>query len=247
MICSRLETLPKGWRRYIHPEGDAYWYHDGKRIVTPSNPRDPAVLGVLLTCHEQLQRQLYERAKERIPLSELYLHVTHGASDVLEARYYWADHSACQIFWSEDVACAALGLQTLDSEAEISESIHACSSAASDYLESGSRLIPEYWTHVEYFPMHWSVNQEAEDVIIGVLRHGCVGKLLGIPLVGVLIPTEGSLSDNMTSPGSTFPFSAVECSEYITVLEGFKCPYCQLCSECGRMTNSFLFASQPPA
>ncbi|KAG8860103.1 hypothetical protein FRB96_004126 [Tulasnella sp. 330] len=51
--------------------------------------------------------------------------------------------------------------------------------------------------------MHLAVKKEAEDVILGVLRHGCV--------------------DNMTSPGSTFPFSASECKEYISIFEGFRC------------------------
>ncbi|KAG8870182.1 hypothetical protein FRB98_001800 [Tulasnella sp. 332] len=48
--------------------------------------------------------------------------------------------------------------------------------------------------------MHLAVKKEAEDVILCVLRHGCV--------------------DNMTSPGSTFPFSASECKEYISIFEG---------------------------
>jgi len=68
--------------------------------------------------------------------------------------------------------------------------------------EMVSRLISEYWTHIEYFPMHLAVLKEAEDMIMVILRHGCV--------------------DNMTSPGSTFPFGEVECRQYLSVLEGFK-------------------------
>lgn len=31
------------------------------------------------------------------------------------------------------------------------------------------------------------------------------------------------LIDNMTSPGSTFPFGEVECRQYLSIFEGFRC------------------------
>ncbi|KAG9014200.1 hypothetical protein FRB94_013510 [Tulasnella sp. JGI-2019a] len=136
----------------------------------------------MLSAYDQLKKLLYDTARDRIPCSELFLDLS---PDKTEIRYYWADHSMCQIFWVEDVPCPALGLPNLTSEKEIK-----------------SRLIPEYWTHAEYFPMHMPVKQETEDAIVAILRHGCV--------------------DNMTSPGSTFPFSEVECQQYIQMLEGFR-------------------------
>jgi len=89
------------------------------------------------------------------------------------------------LFWVDDVLLAGLGLPAFGSEGEIK-----------------LRLTPEYWTHVEYFPMHLPLRQEAEELIIAVLRHGCV--------------------DNMTSPGSTFPFGEIECTRYLSIFEGFK-------------------------
>ncbi|KAG9022271.1 hypothetical protein FRB95_000476 [Tulasnella sp. JGI-2019a] len=175
-------ALPKGWTVCIHPEGDAYFYHHDKRIVTPKDPRDLAAFDIILSAYDRLKKSLYDTARDRIPCSELFLDLS---SDKTEVRYYWADHSTCQIFWAEDVPCLALGLPNLTSEREIK-----------------SRLTPEYWTHAEYFPIHMPVKQETEDAIVAILRHGCV--------------------DNMTSPGSTFPFSEGECQQYIQMLEGFQ-------------------------
>ncbi|KAG9024260.1 hypothetical protein FRB95_011733 [Tulasnella sp. JGI-2019a] len=50
--------------------------------------------------------------------------------------------------------------------------------------------------------MHLPVLRESEDQLVGILRHGCV--------------------DNMTSPGSTFPFSEEECRNYLKIFEGFR-------------------------
>ncbi|KAG8991485.1 hypothetical protein FRB94_012464 [Tulasnella sp. JGI-2019a] len=163
-------------------------YQRTRRIATPNDPRDQGILDTLFAYHDKLKKSLYATARDRIHHSELYLNVMRTSTEDTEVRYYWVDHSTCQIFWVEDIRCSALGLPELDSEADIK-----------------SRLTPEYWTHVEYFPMHLPVKQEVEDAITGILRHGCV--------------------DNMTSPGSTFPFSEVECRQYLEVFDGFKCPY----------------------
>ncbi|KAG8860101.1 hypothetical protein FRB96_004124 [Tulasnella sp. 330] len=176
---------PKGWRTCIHPEGDTYFCHDEKRIVTTSDPRDQSILESLLKSHDQLKRLLYATARDLLSHSELYLNVGRESSGDIPVHYYWADHLTSQIFWCEDVPCAALGFPDFGSRGEIK-----------------SRLTPEYWTHVEYFPVHLPVKPESEDEIIGIFRHGCI--------------------DDKTSPGSTFPFSEAESLQYLRVLEGFK-------------------------
>ncbi|KIO23742.1 hypothetical protein M407DRAFT_26804 [Tulasnella calospora MUT 4182] len=65
-----------------------------------------------------------------------------------------------------------------------------------------SALTPEYWTHMDYFPCHRAVDAAAEEELQNVLRQGAI--------------------DDMTAPGSTFPYSAKECRQYLSLIEGFK-------------------------
>ncbi|KAG8976139.1 hypothetical protein FRB90_009275, partial [Tulasnella sp. 427] len=65
-----------------------------------------------------------------------------------------------------------------------------------------SALTGEYWNHVENFPCHQVFWSEAEDELKGILAHGAI--------------------DDLTSPGSTCPWSAQECVEYKSIIEGFK-------------------------
>lgn len=62
-------------------------------------------------------------------------------------------------------------------------------------------LIPEFWVHMEYFAVHQTLHKSLEDELIAIFRHGC--------------------ADDMTSFGSTFPYSAQECREHLQTLEGF--------------------------
>ncbi|KAG9044167.1 hypothetical protein FS837_008700 [Tulasnella sp. UAMH 9824] len=64
-------------------------------------------------------------------------------------------------------------------------------------------LTSEYWVHVDYFPGHRDIDLQAESDLIAILGHGCI--------------------DDMTAPGSTFPWSAEECRQFIQVLHNFQC------------------------
>lgn len=35
--------------------------------------------------------------------------------------------------------------------------------------------MPEYWTHMDYFPCHRAVDGAAEEELKNILRHGAVG------------------------------------------------------------------------
>lgn len=67
--------------------------------------------------------------------------------------------------------------------------------------------------------MHLTVRLDAEDLLVGILAHGRVGEPSDshCQRFGLLIRLTGS--DNMTSPGSTFPFSATECGEYLKIFK----------------------------
>ncbi|KAG9014191.1 hypothetical protein FRB90_005528 [Tulasnella sp. 427] len=68
--------------------------------------------------------------------------------------------------------------------------------------ELKSALLPEYWIHIDYFPCHRAVGNEETEELSNALRHGAV--------------------DDMTAPGSTFPYSSHECREYLILIKGFQ-------------------------
>ncbi|KIO23740.1 hypothetical protein M407DRAFT_26803 [Tulasnella calospora MUT 4182] len=69
-----------------------------------------------------------------------------------------------------------------------------------DHLKA--TLTPEFWVHIEYFAVHQKLEKAVEDELIAIFRHGC--------------------ADDMTSFGSTFPYSAQECREHLQTLEGVR-------------------------
>lgn len=123
MYVRNKSLLPKGWRDYVHPEGDTYYFNEERRLVTANDPRDPSLLDVLIKCQEQLRKQLNEKAKDRWVQCELWLDVTLGANaDPTDVRYYFVDHATWGLFWLDEVSLASLGFSPLD-DAEISESL----------------------------------------------------------------------------------------------------------------------------
>lgn len=44
----------------------------------------------------------------------------------------------------------------------------------------GEALKSEYWVHVDYFPSHLGPDAGAEDDLIAILRHGCIGARINL-------------------------------------------------------------------
>ncbi|KAG8892976.1 carboxy methyl transferase for protein phosphatase 2A, partial [Tulasnella sp. 403] len=65
-----------------------------------------------------------------------------------------------------------------------------------------SALTPEYWTHVDYYPRPNDFIRPAEQELLCILRHGAV--------------------DDLTSPGSTSPYSSEECVKHLNIIDGFQ-------------------------
>lgn len=99
-----------------------YYVHDEKRIVTSSDLRDPATADLILQASDVLRRKLYEKSRDRLPQSEVFLEIVFDEANGTQARYYWADHSTWSIFWLDDVPFVSLGLPALASVGEISAS-----------------------------------------------------------------------------------------------------------------------------
>lgn len=75
---------------------------------------------------------------------------------------------------------------------------------------------------MENFPSHQIFCADVEDELKGILGHGAISE--EIPVISGLVLSfifDDPLDDS-TSPGSTFPWSAKECTEYISIIERFK-------------------------
>ncbi|KIO30636.1 hypothetical protein M407DRAFT_20352 [Tulasnella calospora MUT 4182] len=173
--------LLAGFKELIHPEGDTYLFDQSRRIITPSNTTVSSWGRTMDAVFQKIVRLLGKGTK--LPLSsELYLSSQGGP---LEVAYYLADHDKKVIYWLEETDAQSLGLGPFESDADLR-----------------GALTSEYWVHVDYFPNHRGLDAQAEEDLMGTLRHGCI--------------------DDMTAPGSTFPWSAEECRHFLSVLEGFR-------------------------
>ncbi|KAG8926426.1 hypothetical protein FRC02_008892 [Tulasnella sp. 418] len=176
--------LPLNWYRYVQPEGATYFYNPISRVVTPSNVVKQDILAFIQRSYDTLMELVKAKGRELPVTSETYLEA-QCETELCECRYYFVSHSARVPFWAEDVSTEALGLEAV---------------ANPEHLKS--MLLPEYWLHVEHFPMHNLLPLEAEEELIGVLAHGLV--------------------DDKTAPTSTTPYSAKEDKHFLEALRVMK-------------------------
>ncbi|KAG8929305.1 hypothetical protein FRC02_005760 [Tulasnella sp. 418] len=176
--------IPEGWYAYIHPEGATYHYHPILRVITPCDISNRDNWRSILNAFDVLMASITEKARE-LPVScEIYFELSSGKTRK-ECLYYLIDHTARIPFWITDIATGALGLEPV---------------ASSEHMKSV--MIPEYWQHIEHFPMHNLYPLQAEEELIAILGHGLV--------------------DDKTAPTSTTPYSAMEVKQFLYALEIMK-------------------------
>ncbi|KAG8951197.1 hypothetical protein FRC04_006679 [Tulasnella sp. 424] len=183
--CTRLasEEIGAEWVHYPNPEGDTYFRHAQRQIVTQSNVRVPSTARWLLLAHDYLI-ELGRSKNLQIVEFEVYMHIVSKSLAACEVEYYFVDNRYRHPFWLHVARVQDLGLAAFETL---------------DHLKAA--LMPEYWTHREYFPAHQPHDQASEKELIAIFRHGC--------------------ADDMTSFGSMFPYGAQECRDHLRTLEGF--------------------------
>lgn len=181
--------LPEDWVEHVHPEGSTYFQNPNIRVVSNTDPRRTGVNVILNNAAERIRSQLPRDQKPDGP--EVYLNVSDASRLGPECivEYYLVDYKSRSIFWVENIDILT-NLGGIGSSVEPFESTRHLRSA----------LQPEFWVHVEYYPCHQpTYDHEAEKKLTAVLQHGCV--------------------DDMTAPGSVFPYGADECVRYLKLLE----------------------------
>ncbi|KAJ6625594.1 hypothetical protein B0H10DRAFT_620585 [Mycena sp. CBHHK59/15] len=137
-FISSDKYLPPGWVRHTHSEGQVFFYHEEKKIVTEtwlydSKPRTE------INKFIQIFDDLIEKNQFVIPEdSELVLELLDGyETGVYHCGYYFADHGTRCIFWLEDV-CLDRYLQHVKG-----------GQLAPEHIKIQLEL--QYWKHFEYF------------------------------------------------------------------------------------------------
>ncbi|KAG8951196.1 hypothetical protein FRC04_006678 [Tulasnella sp. 424] len=156
MNTTCFERLPAGWGDHTTPEGVVYFRHEERSIVTYADIRHPSTEQVLLAAHDHLVA-LGGAMDLHIIEREVFIQVLEKSSYTCEVGYYFVDHAARLPFWVHPVPVQDLGLPSFGTGGQLKAS-----------------LVPEYWTHLEYFPAHQLLDAVSELELISILRHGCV-------------------------------------------------------------------------
>ncbi|KAG9044935.1 hypothetical protein FS837_007296 [Tulasnella sp. UAMH 9824] len=161
-------------------------------IVSNTDPRRIGVSTMLNNAFERIQSRLPHDATP--DNVQVYLNIPDPSllGSDGAVEYYLIDYNSKSIFWAENVDI----LTDLAGSGSIVEPFESMPHLRLD-------LEPEFWAHVEFHPCHQpTYDFKAERELSSVLRHGCV--------------------DDMTAPGSVFPYSADECLKFLKLLERFQ-------------------------
>jgi len=173
--------LPPDWVAYTHPEGQPYFHRSaGLRVVTEAYLYRSEIMDKVSCWASSIEEALRIRGIETSDKMELFL---EPGEDLESCGYYLVNHSTRSEFWIDQVSTEFLGLRQVVSLSHLR-----------------SALEELYWTHLEYFPMHFDgLSSENVDELVSVFAHG--------------------QTDRMTSPTSTFPYSADDCAKFIQILK----------------------------
>jgi hypothetical protein len=171
--------LPPDWTAFTHPEGKTYFFRNaGLRIVTEAYLFRPEIMSKVSIWASSLDDALQKKGINPSPTMELFL---EPREDMESCGYYLVDHVKRTEFWIDPVSTASLGIGRVGSASHLSMSlfnIFLCCSTRSfaSVFGLGTALEELYWTHVEYFPMHFDcISYDIIEQLISVFSHGQTG------------------------------------------------------------------------
>ncbi|KZT37042.1 hypothetical protein SISSUDRAFT_1034422 [Sistotremastrum suecicum HHB10207 ss-3] len=188
--------VPEGWMKCVHPEGQLYFWHPEKQVVTETFLFNNILLGKAEIRIQQILNSVEPQLGARPERSELYLELDQADSDT--CRYYFVNHDTQSLFWLDAEYTGSLNLPPVSSDDHLSrswlslEKIHR--------IELIQEMVMEelYWNHVEYFPMHFQLGVGAESRLRGLLAHAAL--------------------DTATSDDSTAPYTMEQCRDFQRIL-----------------------------
>ncbi|GLB41329.1 putative expressed protein [Lyophyllum shimeji] len=146
-------VLPQGWEQITHPEGQPYFYHKEKRIITENWIWDAGQMRVLNSFIEQIEDFARSRNLYQPDDTHLILECTLD-DEKWWCGYYYTSASTRSLFWLEkhDIP------RFLD---EIRGEMHPTRFEL--YLEY------EYWYHLDLFPNVTNATSEMFDLVANTI------------------------------------------------------------------------------
>ncbi|KAG5636729.1 hypothetical protein H0H81_007058 [Sphagnurus paluster] len=96
-----LGHLPSGWKQFAHPEGQPYFYHAEKRIVTENWLWDEDEMKILNKFIFEIEEFVRTRRLEQPPDTHLFLEWREDSEGQHWCGYYYACASTRSLFWLE--------------------------------------------------------------------------------------------------------------------------------------------------
>ncbi|KAG5726715.1 hypothetical protein E4T56_gene8988 [Termitomyces sp. T112] len=145
-----IGELPNGWEQYTHPEGQPYFYHAEKRIITECWIWDREMFKILDEFINQFEDFIRSRNMTKPDDADLLLEV-NIEDKVYWCGYYYVSASTRSVFW----------LESFDISTHVSE-------VRGDVYPTHIKLYLEYqyWFHWDLFP---NVTGPTTDDIYGLV------------------------------------------------------------------------------
>ncbi|KAH0578475.1 hypothetical protein H2248_003621 [Termitomyces sp. 'cryptogamus'] len=105
-----LGNIPSGWEQLIHPEGQPYFYHANKRIITENWIYDPKEMRILDGFISQIENFTQSKGQNQTRDAHLVLECNQE-DGVSWCGYYYVSASTRSVFWLE-----ALDLSNINGE-----------------------------------------------------------------------------------------------------------------------------------
>jgi len=159
------------WATWTQPEGNVYFARSLTfKIVTDCNTREESTRQTVESWITFLAALAEAKGFRLSSDVELYLRVEGE-----ECYYYFADFTTRCIFWLDAYDTSDLGLGAVVSESHSRMTFH--SHLLSQLTQcTGLQLQSQFWTHVEYFPMHFGGFKASDvDELRAIFTHALVG------------------------------------------------------------------------
>ncbi|KAG5719795.1 hypothetical protein E4T56_gene7279, partial [Termitomyces sp. T112] len=197
-----MGELPPGWKQLTHPEGQPYFYHSGKRIITECWLWDPQMFKNLNCFIDRFEEFTQERNLTQRGDVDLLLEVNRNLTKrgdvglLLEVNvedeiswcgYYYVWASTRTVFW----------LEHFDLSSHVPElKGHVSSTYTKAYLEY------QYWYHWNLFPNIHDVDDDIYDLVANTIAD--------------------ARTDVHTSRSSTVTLTKEQLKEMAEIVEGMK-------------------------
>ncbi|KAF9444236.1 hypothetical protein P691DRAFT_763579 [Macrolepiota fuliginosa MF-IS2] len=183
---------PSGWKSILHPEGQRYFWHEEKRVITEAYIYTPDIFNEILRHLAKIENFI-----ERMRPSDILGHhdLVLDLSPITSERggyacgYYFVNHKERSIFWLQAYPASALGVWMPE-----------CGHKSKLHLKH--EIEAQYWTHCHLFPTTLTVDLPLVAELRDTILH--------------------NIGDTLTSPTSTAPYSHEDLNRMLSWVNSLK-------------------------